>query len=274
MHSIKIIYIVFFFLLFLFSCDNPTNPASIIKDNPNDPTNPNFEEPKTSEIIIPEVNGKVIDSIFTIQWNANNVCSLFSYKFDNNNWSNWQTNKFVTNYYLDDNNYFISVRSMHKNEMIEATPPSKNFIVDAIRPQSVYFFPRKISLSINTDFTSEIKVDELPEVSAFKLIISYNPLDIEYKKFEVNTDVNNILYKNNGSILDVIESDKAGLLIINLVRIGATPFTSGSGSVGRITWKTKSTFNSQKIFLNNSTLVTKGIEKINVNLYSQYLEKK
>ena len=273
MHSIKIIYIVFFFLLFLFSCDNPTNPASIIKDNSNDPTNPNFEEPKTSEIIIPEVNGKVIDSIFTISWIANIASTSFSYNLNNTFWTDWQIAKNITISYLDDGQYSIAVKSKHANGMEEKVPLTKIFSVDAIINNSIYFFPRKKKVNNYTEFTSEIKLDKLKEFTALKIVVLFNPNEIEYQSFdEDKSSPNNILYKN-GEALSYTEYEKPGTLILNIVRIGQNPIVSGSGTIGKLKFKSKYLTDNQRIYISNSSIVQKGFDKVDVNFYTQVIEK-
>ncbi len=260
--------------LIIYGCETTTSPEDIIANNPNDPKNPNYQPPKTLEILLPLTNGKVVDSVFSISWLTNDVCSLYSFKLNNYPWSNWSSLKFANFYFLDDSTHTISVKSMHKNENLEEVPLTKYFTVDAIKNQSIYFYPRKVSVTPGNEFVSEIKVEELPEVNGFKIDISYNPDILEFNQFIYNKEESNFLKKDNGTILEITESTTPGNLVINLVRVSTTPYTKGSGSIGYIYWKLKYPLSSQKIFFNSSSEITKGQNKINLNYYSQLIELK
>ena len=80
---------------------------------------------------------------------------LFSYKLDNQNWSNWSNVKEATFTYLDEGKHTFMVKAKYINNIEQEEPAKVDFTVDAVKGPALMFRPRKVEITAGQYFDVE-----------------------------------------------------------------------------------------------------------------------
>jgi len=235
----RYLYIFLIALVFI-SCNIVTEPPPPERENPIDPKSPVFQPPKAEIIDGPSNNSIVTEHTVTFKWRGNQADSLmlFSYKLDNQNWSNWSNVKEATFTYLDEGKHTFMVKAKYINNIEQEEPAKVEFTVDAVKGPALMFRPRKVESSVGQSFDVEILVEEATNFAGLKTVITYDNLfDVEY--VQIYKDSVSLLLKNGGNIIDFVAIDKTNRKIeINVAVAGGNPAdVNGTGRIGRIRFK-------------------------------------
>jgi len=229
-------------------CNVITEPPPPERENPIDPRNPNFQPPRAEIISGPADNSTVTEHTVTFKWRGNQADSLmlFSYKLDNQNWSEWSNVKEVTFAYLDEGKHTFYVKAKYLNNIEQQQPTQVNFTVDAVKGPAIMFVPRKVEVRPNSSFDAEVYIEEAVDFAGVKIIISYNQLYFDVEDVQVYKDSKSILLKNGGSIIDFVNIDKRdGKVEMNLAVAGGNPTdVNGTGPIGKVRFKVLSDVSS------------------------------
>ena len=165
----------FCLLIVLGSCQQlPESPDAIV--NPLDTSHSSFIFPATTIASGPAQSDTVRDTVVTFAWNRTKDADSSSYRFDDTAWSPWTGQNSVTIGYLDEGPHTFTVRAKHKNnQTIEANPPTRTFVVDAVHGPSVMFLPRRKIISPGDHFMYSVKAEEVTGLFASRLAVKYNP---------------------------------------------------------------------------------------------------
>ena len=216
------------FLIFLFSCDQ--NP---VFDNPYDEeNNPNYIPPET--IITSEsINGTILDtSGVTVAWEGNELVIEYSYKLDDNAWSEWSAATSVTLDYLDEGQHSFRVKGRYESLAEDDTPAELDFEVDAVQGPGLRVYPLLTEISINSSFDVYLYAEEVAGVVFAEIQMSYDPAIVVFSGYEAG----NMLGDPSDNSILIVE-DNMGVLDITL----ATNYTdqsgvSGTGSLVKLTF--------------------------------------
>ncbi len=237
-----------FFAIFVFiGCNIITEPAPPERANPIDPANPNFQQPRAEIVSGPGDNSTVTTHTVTFQWRGNQADSLmlFSFKLDNQNWSNWSQNKTVTYEYLDEGSHTFYVKAKYINNIEQQTPTTVKFNVDAVKGPSLMFVPRKSVVEKGSIFEVKIFAEEAANFAGAKIVISYDFNLFDLDNVEIYKDTTSILLKNGGTLIDFVET-RADRVIINVAVAGGNPSNvNGTGAIGNLRFKVKSSAPTQ-----------------------------
>ena len=153
-------YIILFFALFIFSCDE----EELTFDNPLDiENNPDFIPPLT--FLIDDIDGTTINqSSIDIEIGGNQLISEIKYQVDDQEWTDWievDSNQVieVELEYLDEGPHSLSYTGTYPLNVIEDTVHIANFNVDAVSTNGIRVFPEYL---FNID----------PIQSTFEIILS------------------------------------------------------------------------------------------------------
>lgn len=255
-------FYVFLVFLTLVGCNIVTEPPPPERENPIDPKSPAFQPPKAEIISGPSDNSTVSEHTVTFKWRGNQADNLmlFSYKLDNQPWSEWSNAKEVTLSYLDEGRHTFMVKAKYVNNIEQQTPTQVNFTVDAVKGPALMFVPRKVETRSNLSFDTEIYVEEASDFAGVKIVILYNTSVFDVENVQVYKDSKSILLKNGGNIIDFVSVNKgAGKVEINLAVAGGNPTdVNGTGPIGKIRFKVlphvSSGTSSEIKFDNSSTM--------------------
>ncbi|MFN3135312.1 MAG: triple tyrosine motif-containing protein [Candidatus Kryptonium sp.] len=255
-------FYIFSIFLALVGCNIVTEPPPPERENPIDPKSPGYQPPKAEIISGPSNNSIVTEHTVTFKWRGNQADNLmsFSYKLDNQPWSEWRSVKEVTFTYLDEGKHTFMVKAKYINNIEQQEPTQVNFTVDAVKGPALMFVPRKVEVRPNSSFDTEVYIEEASDFAGVKIIISYNTSIFDVENVEVYKDSKSILLKNGGNIIDFVSVDKGvGRVEINLAVAGGNPTNvNGTGPIGKIRFKVlpnvSSGTSSEIKFDNSSTM--------------------
>lgn len=166
---------LYFLLLFkLWSCTSQTAPED---NNPLDPDNPEFEEPKATLIPPSPAEGDTINQTSVeFKWEGIESNSTFEYKLQEVDSDLITTSEFSIEYsYLDDKEYTFQVEEIF--ETGHDNPDSityRDFTINAVQ-NGVILYPYKYNVNDEEIFGLEILVDELNSIPmGFNLVIQFD----------------------------------------------------------------------------------------------------
>lgn len=249
-----------FLVIFVFiGCNVITEPTPPERKNPIDPQNPNFQPPRAEVVSGPNDNSTVTTHTVTFQWRGNQADSLmlFSFKLDNQNWSEWSQDKTVTYEYLDEGKHTFYVKAKYVNNIEQQTPTVVNFTVDAIKGPSLMFIPRKSVVDKGSVFEVGIFAEESVNFAGAKIVVSYDFNLFQLDNVEIYKDTRSILLKNGGTVIDFIETT-TGKVIISVAVAGGNPNNvNGTGAIGSLRFKVKDNVSSQRanLVFTNETIM-------------------
>ncbi len=118
---------------FFIGCNLVTQPPPP-PDNSIDPKSPSYRPPYVEIISSPKKGETVTGHTVTFKWRGNqeDTLMLFSYKLDNQNWSEWSRSKEVTYTYLDEGGAYIYGEGKIYKWIEQDKPTVVSFTVDAV----------------------------------------------------------------------------------------------------------------------------------------------
>ncbi|HIB53022.1 MAG TPA: hypothetical protein EYO48_07845, partial [Candidatus Marinimicrobia bacterium] len=152
--------IIWFFCLIIFgllTCERPAIPDPQIV------------------IIEPSLYDTIDSSSVTFIWEANEDANEFSYSLDNIVWSEWFEETTLTLHYLDEGEHIIWIITRFSDIYESDNPLEVTFEVDAIQGPSLRLFPLLRKANIGVMDTVYVFVEEVENVMATELEISYDP---------------------------------------------------------------------------------------------------
>lgn len=228
-------------LLLVIGCDAIVDVIGELPDPPPvdnhlDPDNPSFEPPN-SEIISPADDFTSSSSSVEIRWQGNAGVAAFQDSLSEGSWSSWYTSTSRTLGPLDEGSYTFFVRAAYDTTiaiLIEDTPASVSFTVDAVQGASLRFSPPFVEGSLTGDIDLNLVAEDVSNLMMVKAVFTFDPSVITLDAWGES----DFLTSNGGSILSYYEVDNvAGRVEINLSVVDADPAgVSGTGTLVNLTF--------------------------------------
>jgi len=121
------------------SCDILEVPEEL--SNPMDPTDPRFEPPSVQFTEAPDLGETVDTSHVLLAWTGNQRGMSFTYRKDNDDWSEWTDDTSTTYPYLDEGAHTFQIKSRYSNGVASQGAQSLFFEIDDIQGPAMRFFP-------------------------------------------------------------------------------------------------------------------------------------
>lgn len=196
-------------------------------ENPFDPDNPDYVDPETT--LVSSINdGDLINtSSIVMNWDGNDLSIEYSYKFDDNNWSDWTENTSVEINYIDEGEHQFSVKSRYENQIEDQSPAELSFTVDAVQGPALRIYPLYSEIQSGQSSSVEIYLEEVDHVRGIEIELNYDPTVVSFQGY--NED--DLLNQFNGEVV-VINENQSGSVSITLATIfGDSNGLSGTGSI-------------------------------------------
>jgi len=223
----------------LMSCEALETPGEVL--HPLDPTNPDFVPPLVVFNLGP-FDGETIDtSTVTFEWTGNEISMNFSYRLDDQTWSEWSSDSTISFELLDEGEHIFEIKSKYFNGAEIDQPQSITFTVDDLEPSSITFFPRVIAYDGVFDATNEIFVHEVTDLAMVKAVIRFDATLLEVNSVQVY-ESQSFLAENGGTIIPFYSIDNVrGEVKIEVAVAGGDSFSvSGTGAIARLFFRLKS----------------------------------
>jgi len=226
--------------------DNPIDP---------DPDNPSFVPPN-SEIISPTTGTTLTTPGVTVTWSGNQGVVAFQDSLSGGSWSYWSSATSRVLEHLEDGSYAFYVRAAYDTSiaaLIEATPDSVEFTVDAVQGTSLKFSPLYLEGSTSDFFDLDIVAEDVSNVMLVKAVVTFNPNLVTVEDW-IDGD---FLTSNGGYLLPYYDLDNvSGRLEINLSIVEANPAgVSGTGILTTIRFRGEGTGDADIDFESANTLM-------------------
>ena len=235
-------------LLVALACDSaPQEPEF---DNPIIPDDPNYEPPQTT-IVAGPTEGAIIDShAVTFTWQGNQDSMAFTYKLNENSWSDWATDTAATFQYLDEGDYLFEVQGQYASGVIEDTAASRSFTIDDIHGPALWLMPRYQEVVSSGTFSVEVMLEDVTDVMAVKAVLEFDPAALQVSNVEVYDDSRSLLKANGGTVIPFSSYDNAtGIATIEVATATGNPAgVSGTGAIARVTLMAAETGEAQVSF--------------------------
>ena len=180
----KNLFLFFFIILFL-SCEVGED---FVPDNPIDPINPDYEKPEVEFISVPNDLEILQDPVFEFAWNGNAENMIYRFSFDGE-WSEWEEERTsVTINHMDEGSHTFAVQSKYTNDDTSSVI-SSTFIVDAVKGSSLMIYPRKFSAESGQEFEIYLMAEEVSDLAAAEVQLSFDVSMIEIVDVEVGEEV-------------------------------------------------------------------------------------
>ena len=215
-----------------------------------DPNDPDFLSPYVEFIQTPE-EGATLDICYVrFEWEGNQPSMKFSYQLDNNEWSDWSTEKSIEFDYLDEGDHTFQIKSQYFNSVESETPQEISFVVDDVQGPALIFYPRKVEVMNGSNFSVEITTEEVTNLAGIKAVVDFDPNYLMVCEIQVYDNEDAFLKKNGGTLISFSEYDNtSGYLKIESGIATANPAgVEGSGTLARITFKAKQSGSTEMFF--------------------------
>lgn len=232
----KFFTISFFSLVAIFiigSCSILDGPEEI--SNPMDPNDPNFVPPTVIFSQAPS-DGSTVDTCFVaFEWEGNKPSMNYSYRIDDQEWSDWSNERIVEYTLLDEGGHRFEIKSMYFNGVESDDPLSIDFSVDDLTSPALTLFPRYSVGQINEVIEIEIVAHEVTDLALVKAILNYNPDQLAVNSIIVY-ESESLLAVNGGAVIPFYSVDnEMGTITIEVgVATGNPTGVSGSGKIAKI----------------------------------------
>ncbi|MCK4641604.1 MAG: hypothetical protein KAU06_09705 [Candidatus Marinimicrobia bacterium] len=248
---IKLNHIVFITIASIFFACSP-NDDLLPPTNPFDPDNPDYELPQAS-ITGTVFYGEVIDTTSaTLTWIGNATAYEYSYRLNENAWSDWTRDTSVTLRYLDEGNYQFEIKARTNQTVpVEGDANAFHFSVDAVKGPAMMVCPRYKEVSVGEEFEIEILAEEVENVMGAEIELTFDPSIIQVK------DVIYGAFMFDGGDLSVTfkeidnENGKAGVVLVRTSN--TSPTVSGTGTLAVLEIKGLTSGITQIGFTDNCT---------------------
>ena len=248
----KIIILFTSIIILLLNCDVIEGPKKIV--NPYNPSDDDFIAPIAIFSACPDNESTVDNCDINFQWSGNAESMNFRFKLDDNIWSEWSSEQSIEYTLLDEGLHRFQIESRYFNQVTSDQSQIINFTVDDIQGQALVFFPRKVEVSGNENFSVEIIGHELSNVSGLNLDIDFNYVGLQVQSIEIFDQTTELLKCNNGSVIPFHKFDnQTGTINIDIgIATGTPAGISGTGRLARINF-TNITQTNKTISFNSTT---------------------
>ena len=207
--------------------DNPIDP---------DPENPVFVPP-SSTILTPSEGSTHSTASVTVTWQGNSGAVAFQTWMEYGGWSAWTTDTARTFGPLDEGYHSVKVRAAYDTTdtaLIEDTPETIGFIVDAVQGPSLRFSPPYREYDLNGDIEIDLVAEDVTNLMMVKAVFTFDPDVITLDTWDEST----FLTGNGGSILSYYDVDNvAGRREINFSVVDGDPAgVTGTGTLVSLTF--------------------------------------
>ena len=155
-----------------FSCEGGEDAV-----NPFDPGSGDYDPPETTILSGPNNSLQTSNSV-TYTFEGNELVSEFSYRLDIGTmvgeWSNWSVDSEVTLNNLDEGPHTFNVKGRYTENDEDQTPATASFEIDAIRGQSIVFYPRAPQVELNSVFSVAVVAEEVEGVSGIEIELEFD----------------------------------------------------------------------------------------------------
>jgi len=208
-------------------------------DNPRDPVSPTTHIPPETTIASGPANGSTITtSTVTITYESN--ADLFQTRLNTGTWSTWSSDTSTTLTYLDEAQYSFDVRSAYEPgegepTVIDETPASVTFTVDAVSGPSLRFSPSFREINQGSEFVLELIAEEVSDLMAVRATVQFDPdvlttIDVTKGSFFTSTGGSQALYYTIDDVNGVLEIDIG-------TAAGSPAGVTGSGTIATLTFR-------------------------------------
>lgn len=163
--------LLFIGVLVFFSCEGDDAV------NPFDPGAGDYDPPETTIITGPNNSLQTSNSV-TYTFEGNELVSEFSYRLDigaiEGTWSDWISQTQVTFSNLDEGIHTFNVKGRYTENDEDQTPATASFEIDAVRGQSIVFYPRAPEVALNSVFSVAVVAEEVEGVSGIEIELEFD----------------------------------------------------------------------------------------------------
>jgi len=264
MNKYKLISILLFSILVLGSCSIIEGPEDI--SNPMDPNDPDFVPPTVTFIQAPSEGGTVDTCFVSFEWEGNKPSMNYSYRIDDENWSDWSSDNTIEYSLLDEGNHSFEVKSRYFNGVESDDPQVISFTVDDLIGPALTLLPRYSVGQQNEVFEVEIVAHEVIDLALVKAILNYDPNRLTVSNVTVY-ESESLLAINGGTVIPFYTVDSIqGLITIEVgVATGSPHSVSGTGGIARIGFIPITTQSSTLSFKLSSELRNSDNATIQIN---------
>ncbi len=220
-------------------------------DNPFDPGNPDYVSPNV-DITNGPCEGEIVETTtVAFEWQGNELVTEYSYKLDDNAWSEWSDATSIDLEYLDEGQHRFSVNGRYESLTEDDTPAAVTFSVDAVQGPGLRVYPLFSEVSVGSSFDVYVYAEEVEGVVFAEIQVSYDPTIIAFSQHETGDMLGDV---SDNSIL--IVEDNLGVLDISL----ATNFIdqagiSGTGALVNLTFTGNAQGFSELVISGGSTFL-------------------
>ncbi|MFC1628844.1 cohesin domain-containing protein [Gemmatimonadota bacterium] len=237
----------------------PVEPEEPIYDNPQDPQGTGYTPPETSITSGPSDGSTVSTSQVTFEWDGNKPDMLFRIRLDGVNWSPWVDENIYLWAFLDEAEYTFEVQSGYDpgqgNDptLIDETPASVTFTVDAVDGPSMMFYPRLTTAASGSQFNLFLIAEEVSDLMLVSAEIAFDPAHLSV----ISVTDGNFMTSTGGSIASYHDwNNTTGRIYLNLATAtGSPPGVSGTGNLVTIRFGVKSNMESDVTFVAANTVI-------------------
>ena len=243
--------------LFIFAC---TDIEDVVLENELDPENPSYVEPQT--IIKPVSQDNFVKNSFVIEWEGIIANMEFSYKRDQQKWSNWTIQTYTTLNYLDEGPHTFFVKGRYLSGYQEAIPDSISFTTNAVTGPALRVAPL-YKETVNGDlFNVDLMAEDLSNVAGAEVLLLFDATVLAYQRVESGE----FFARAQGDVLELSKLKSANLVQINIGAYNGTyRSASGSGVIARVYFKSIKAGQSTLIIQQGSTLRDKDNKTLTLN---------
>ena len=207
--------------------DNPIDP---------DPENPSFVPPNTT-ILSPSDGSTHNTASVTVNWEGNSGVAAFQDSMAGGSWSAWSNVTSKSFGPLDEGNYTVFIRAAYDTSitaLIENSPASVSFTVDAVQGASLRFSPPYLEGGLTGDIDLNLVAEDVTNLMMVKAVFTFDPSVITLDSW----DESSFLTGYGGSILSWYDVDNvAGRCEINLTVVEGDPAgVTGTGTLVNLTF--------------------------------------
>lgn len=262
---IKQISIILMLTLSLFwGCESISDPGA---DNPLDPNpdNPGYVQPDVTLVSGPGDAETVNSADVTFILRLNETAIDFTWQIDENEWCDWQSDSVVKITFLDEGSHLFNYKA--RNSVgIEGNHYQTHFNIDAVTGPALRFFPRKVTVPPNTDFTVEIYTEEVTGLAGLTIDVLKSDV-ISLVDYQVYSEPDNrtFLGKNAGVLFVPEINTSESMLKVALMRTGQPAAVTGTGAILSLTLRYNGTGDTQMSLSSNCVMLDSTMQAIAIN---------
>jgi hypothetical protein len=240
-------HLLLFVIMIFGSCSILEGPEDI--SNPFDPSDPNFEPPNVTFLQAPSEGETVDTCLVTLDWVGNESNMNYSYRMDDQDWSEWGSDHTIEYPLLDEGSHNFEIKSRYFNGVERVDPQIVSFEIDDLTGPALACFPRYSLVAQDESVGVEIIVYDVTDVAMIRVVLNYNPTLLTANSVHVY-ESESFLATNGGAVIPFYSIDPAlGLITIEVaVATGNPTSVSGTGAIANIDFMPTSTQSGELSF--------------------------